>query len=80
MDRDVLPSLLVQDAIKRFIPVRVNAWEELDVVDDYQIPSTPMYAVLDAAGKLVLRTGGYLAAEDFVAFLEAGELAVKTAS
>lgn len=80
MDRKVLPSRLVQDAIKRFVPVRVDAWKELDVTEKYQVYSTPTYAVLDSAGKLVLRTDGYLAAEDFISFLQAGEAAAKTPS
>lgn len=80
MDREVLPSRLVQDAIKKFVPVRVNAWKELDVVEKYQVPSTPTSAVLDPTGKLVLRANGYLSAEEFVAFLQAGEAAAKTPS
>lgn len=72
MDREVLPSRLVQDAIKQFVPVRVDAWKELDVTEKYQVFSTPMYAVLDSTGKMVLRADGYLSAEDFVSFLQAG--------
>jgi len=80
MDREVLPSRLVQDAMKNFISVRVNAWKELDVVEKYDVLVTPMCIVLDPAGKLVLRADGYLTPEEFVSFLEAGRLAVKTAS
>ena len=80
MDRKVLPSRLVQDAIKRFVPVRVNAWTALDVVEKYQVPSTPMYLVLDPTGKMVLRTDGYLPAEEFVSFLQAGEVAANAPS
>jgi|GEM_PF-3335554 len=80
MDREVLPSRLVQDAIKTFVPVRLNAWKEPEICERYRVVATPSFAVLDPTGKLVLRTDGYLAPADFVSFLQAGKAAIKTAS
>ena len=70
MDRSVLGTDAVRRGLSGFVPVRVNVALRPELARRYQVFATPTYAVVDAVGRLTARTEGYIAVEEFTAFLE----------
>ncbi len=75
MDRTVLGSSAVQEALGGFVPVRVDVDERRDLSARFGVFATPTYAVLDTEGRLVARCEGYQSVKAFVTFLERGAAA-----
>ncbi len=69
MDRTVLGTLAVQEALAGFVPVRVNEWEERDLTARYRVLVTPTFVVADSSGNLLARVEGYHSVPEFVRFL-----------
>jgi len=76
MDRSVLGSRTVQNALKHFVPVRVDLMNERELSNRLGVFATPTYAVLESDGTMVTYTEGFQPVEKFVQFLErAGQIA-----
>jgi len=75
MDRMVLGSGTVRDALTGFVPVRVDVDQRPDLAARLGVFATPTYAVLDTNGKLIARCEGYQSKRAFVAFLEQAKAA-----
>lgn len=69
MDRTVLPSEAVTSALEQYVPVRLDVDRERELANRFQVIATPTFAVVDAQGRLVARTEGFLPVEEFVRFL-----------
>ena len=70
MDRLVLGSAAVRDALAGFVPVRVDIDQRPDLAARLGVFATPTYAVLDADGRLISKCEGYQSKKAFAAFLE----------
>lgn len=70
MDRTVLGKPDVVEALKDFVPVRLDPNANLDLARKYQIAATPTYLVLSPDGTPVHGIIGPQSVEEFVAFLE----------
>lgn len=69
MDRNVLGSEAVRSELAGFVPVRVDAFQERELANQFDVQGTPTYAVVDPQGRLLARCEGYQPVERFVAFL-----------
>ena len=69
MNRGVLNSPAVREALAGFIPVKVNVACERKLANSLGVVGTPTYAVLDARGKLLAWCDGYQPVDQFVRFL-----------
>jgi len=69
MDRTVLRSEAVRDAMASFVPVRIDAWESPDVSKRYQVFATPTYVIARPDGTPMSAAHGFLSEEEFVSFL-----------
>lgn len=74
MDRSVLGTSAVQDALVGYVPVRVDAWKEVDLSEKYGVQATPTFIIADSSGKPLARTEGFHDVDDFVSFLNRGRL------
>lgn len=70
MDKTVLRADVIQKAVTRFVPVRVNVSQSPQVAMLFQIEGTPTYAILSPEGKLLAQTSGYRDEEDMLRFLK----------
>jgi thioredoxin-related protein len=70
MDRTVLGSEAVQDALKRFVPVRLDAGESFALAERLGVFGAPTYVVVDTRGALLAKCGGYQSVEAFIGFLD----------
>jgi thioredoxin-related protein len=77
MDRSVLGTGAVQDALTGYVPVRVDAWKEIELKDKYGVEATPTFIIADSSGKPLARTEGFHDVDDFVSFLNRGRLAAE---
>lgn len=73
MERRVLPSRTVVDALKTYIPVKVDVVADPALAERYHVFATPTYIVTDAQGEPLARTEGSTSAKDFAAFLSIAE-------
>jgi len=69
MDRTTLRADVVNDALKSFVPVRVDAARRPDIAGKYGVPGTPTYVVLSPDGAPIAQVAGFQSTEDFVGFL-----------
>ncbi len=60
----------VEQALRGYVPVRVDVDLNTPVAVQYDAQTIPMFAVLDGEGKVVKSTGGYLDPEAFLAWLK----------
>lgn len=70
MDRLVLGSAAVRNALAGFVPVRVDIDQRPDLAARFGVFATPTYAVLDAEGRLISKCEGYQSKKAFAAFVE----------
>ncbi len=60
----------VEQALAAYVPVRVDVDVNTNVAMRYGIEGMPTYAVLDADGNVLKATAGYLAPDQFLAWLK----------
>lgn len=70
MERTVLNTSAVREALADYVPVRLDIARDIKVAQRFGVWATPTYAVLDAQGGLVAGFEGALTVEDFVRFLK----------
>jgi len=70
MDKTVLRADVIQKAITRFVPVRVNVVTSPQVAARFLIPGTPTYVILSPNGKLLAQTSGYQDEEAMLRFFQ----------
>jgi len=70
MDRSVLGTPEVRDALFGYLPVRLDVNRHHEAASRYQVFATPTFVILNEAGRLVARREGYQSNEEFVAFLK----------
>lgn len=80
MERQVLPDARVQSAVRAFVPVRVDAFRRVDLMQRFGVAGTPAFVIADASGQLVSQVLGSRTVEDFLEFLERGASATKAAA
>jgi len=69
MDRTVLSSKAVQEALEDFVPVSIDAVAHPGIARQFGVLGTPTYAIVDATGAVLAKREGYQSREEFVAFL-----------
>jgi thioredoxin-related protein len=74
MERRVLGTGPVQDALVGYVPVRVDAAKDIELAEKYGVESTPTFIIADSTGKALARTEGFHDVDDFVSFLNRGRL------
>lgn len=72
MERQVLPDARVQEAVRGFVPVRVDAFRNLELMQRYEVPGTPAFVITDSSGKARTQILGARTVEDFLEFLRKG--------
>ncbi len=70
MDRSVLGTPEVREALFGYLPVRLDVNRHLEPARRYRILATPTFVVLNEAGQPLARSEGYQSKEEFVAFLK----------
>lgn len=70
MDRSVLGSPEVREALLGYIPVRLDVNRQREPARRNQVLATPTVVVLNEAGRSLARREGYQSKEEFVAFLK----------
>ena len=63
-DRDV------ESALQAYVPVRIDIDRNTPVALEYGAEAIPKFAVLDELGRVVKTTEGYMAPEEFLAWLK----------
>lgn len=72
MERTVLSKAPVTKALERFVPVKVDVWDQPEFAIRYQVQFTPSYGVLTPDGKMWAGHAGPAEIDEFVAFLDKG--------
>lgn len=70
MDRSVLGTPEVHEALSGYLPVRLNVNRQREPALRYQILATPTFVVTDEAGRPLAQRQGYQSKEEFAAFLK----------
>ena len=70
MDRTVLGTSEVREALLGYLPVRLDVNRQREPASRYQILATPTFVVKDGAGRSLAQREGYQSKEEFVAFLK----------
>jgi thioredoxin-related protein len=70
MERTVLGTEAVTRALEKYVPVRLQPFSNPALAQQLKIMATPTYAVVDPQGRLLAKIEGYLAADEFIAFLQ----------
>ena len=70
MDRTVLGTSEVREALLGYLPVRLDVNRQREPALRYQVLATPTFVVLNDAGRLLAQREGYQSKEEFVAFLK----------
>ena len=69
MDRYVLTTPIVIEAVKRFTPVVVDMYRRSDLAEKFAVNGTPTYVIIDHDEKPIDQIVGFHEANDFVSFL-----------
>ena len=69
MERTVLGEAPVVAALQDVVPVKVNLSYRPELGTKYDVPGTPTYTLLSPDGDLIGQTMGYVATDEFIAFL-----------
>lgn len=69
MERRVLPSRPVVEALKGYVPVKVDMPSRPELADRHGVFAAPTFVVTDAKGEPMARTEGALSAKEFASFL-----------
>ncbi len=72
MDRTVLSEAVVQQALTRYVPVRLDVARYPALADRFAVSGTPTYALADSTGKPLAQVSGYVPVEEFLRFLKRG--------
>jgi thiol:disulfide interchange protein len=59
----------VEEALREYVPVKVDVDEQSKVAMEYGAQSIPKFTVLDAEGNVVKSTEGYMNPEEFLEWL-----------
>lgn len=70
MDRSVLGTPEVREALLGYIPVRLDVNRRREPARRYRILATPTFVVLNEEGRPLAQREGYQSKEEFVAFLK----------
>ena len=70
MDRTVLGTPEVREALSGYLPVRLDVNRHGEPARRYQIFATPTFVVTDETGRPLAQREGYQSKEEFVAFLK----------
>lgn len=70
LDKDTFPAPEVQKLLGEFIPVKIDADKQGEIVEKYSDGSLPTLAVIDEKGRLLDSTAGFLDAPSFVEWLQ----------
>jgi len=70
MDRTVLGSPEVREALLGYLPVRLDVNRQHQSALRYQVFATPTFVVSDEAGRSLAQRAGYQSKEEFVTFLK----------
>jgi len=70
MDRTVLGTPEVRQALLGYLPVRLDVNRQHESALRYQVFATPTFVVTDEAGRPLAQRQGYQSKEEFVAFLK----------
>ena len=70
MDRTVLGTTKVREALSGYLPVRLDVNRQRQPAGGYQVFATPTFVVIDEAGRELARCEGYQSVEEFIAFLK----------
>lgn len=70
MERTVLNTARVQDALEGFILLMLDPFRQREPAGRLRVHATPTYVVLDGSGRLLARAEGYQSAQQFVKFLK----------
>lgn len=70
MERQVLSDARVQTAVRAFVPVRVDAFQRVELMQRYEIPGTPAFVIADANGNSVKQIIGSRTIDEFLEFLQ----------
>ncbi len=80
MESEVFPQEEVLAEIDHFVPVKIDASEDYETSVRYNVNPLPTYIVADSSGKAVTRLEGYVPADRFIRFLQAGRRAATPAA
>jgi len=80
MDRTVLGTREVREALLGYLPVRLDVNRHREPALRYQVFATPTFVVTDEAGRQLAQRQGYQSKEEFVAFLKENAPLFKPAS
>ncbi|MFQ5413461.1 MAG: thioredoxin family protein [Phycisphaerae bacterium] len=70
MERMVIDTAVVRDALADFVPVRLDVRKNLAIATRYGVRATPTYVITDPDGHLVDGFEGYRGKDAFVGFLK----------
>lgn len=70
MDRTVLGTPEVGEALSGFVPVRLDVNRHREPASRFRVLATPTFVVIDEAGRELARREGYQSIDEFVAFLK----------
>ena len=70
MDRTVLGTPKVREALFGYLPVRLDVNRQREAASHYQVFATPTFIVANEAGRPLARSEGYQSINEFVAFLK----------
>ena len=80
MERTVLGEPEVVEALKDYVPVRVDAFRQTAIARRFGVFATPTYVVATPSEQMVTQASGYRSVEDFVSFLTLASAAMTEAS
>jgi protein disulfide-isomerase len=60
----------VEQALREFVPVRIDIDRDRNLAHAYAVEAVPMYVVLDAEGRVLKSTSGALRADEFIEWLQ----------
>ena len=69
MDR-VFADPEVVRSVQGFVPVRIDAWQERELANRFNVIGVPAYVVVDSGGRMIAHDIGYKPAHEFTRFLE----------
>ena len=70
MDRTVLGTPEVREALLGYVPIRLDVNRDREAAQRYQVVATPTFVVINEAGTVLARREGYQSVEELVAFLK----------
>ena len=70
MRKRVWSDSSVADALKSFVPVKIDVDQQPQLARDYHVSSIPMFFVMDEKGNILKSRDGAMEAEEFTAWLQ----------